>query len=94
MFDPTHPLYREDLAGTLPYIEAAGLAGKRLHITGARGLIGSYLVDALALFNRESSAGKPIHIYAMGRDLAAMEQRCKTRPGCIFCGTTSRSLCQ
>ncbi len=75
MFDPTHPLYREDLAGTLPYIEAAGLAGKRLHITGARGLIGSYLVDALALFNRESSAGKPIHIYAMGRDLAAMEQR-------------------
>lgn len=37
MFDVTHPLYREDLAGTLPYIETANLAGKSILITGAGG---------------------------------------------------------
>lgn len=75
MLDINHPLYQEDLSNTLLHIETANLAGKSILITGARGLIGSYLVDALARFNQESTEDRRIQIYAMGRNLMVMEKR-------------------
>ncbi len=60
-----HPLYNEDLNYILsvPGIEA--LKGKRMLITGATGLIGVCLIDALMAYNRQ---GGNISIFAVGRD--------------------------
>ncbi|MBQ8108624.1 MAG: NAD-dependent epimerase/dehydratase family protein [Clostridia bacterium] len=57
---------RAALAGTK-------LAGRRVLITGATGLIGSFLVDALALLNDEEGAG--VEIYAAGRSETGMRAR-------------------
>jgi len=51
----------------------AGLSGKRVLVTGATGLIGSFLVDALALLNEERGAG--IEVYAAGRSEAGVRAR-------------------
>jgi nucleoside-diphosphate-sugar epimerase len=42
-----HPLYQEDLAGILAVKDIEQLRGKRFLITGATGLIGVQLIDAL-----------------------------------------------
>ena len=65
-----HPLYQEDLAqiaGAVPQ----GLEGKSVLVTGASGLIGSILTDALADCSRQS--GRNIRVYAMGRNLGRLQ---------------------
>ena len=59
-----HPLYQEDLEriAQLPGIE--GLYGKSFLISGATGLIGVCLIDALMHLNKK---GANITIYALGR---------------------------
>lgn len=59
-----HPLYQEDLRRILQTDSIKQLQGKRLLITGATGLIGVCLIDALMLYNQQ---GADIHIYATGR---------------------------
>lgn len=63
------PLYHQDVAATaavdLPW---AKLANKSILITGASGLIGSFLVDVLMHQNQQHS--RHIHIYALGRSEA------------------------
>lgn len=49
------------------------LDGKRVLITGATGLIGSFLVDALAHLNETTGAG--IDVYAAGRSEAGVRKR-------------------
>ena len=67
-------LYQEDLdnilCSNLPWQE---LQGKSLLLTGASGLIGTVLVDALMKWNRQVEHG--VTIYAVGRS----EQRIKER---------------
>ena len=43
----SHPLYQEDLANILAVKDIEQLRGKRFLITGATGLIGVQLIDAL-----------------------------------------------
>lgn len=49
------------------------LNGASVLITGASGLIGSFLVDVLAFYNRKNNAG--IKIYATGRSIERLEKR-------------------
>ena len=59
-----HPLYQEDLANVLSIPGIEGLKGKQFLITGASGLIGVCLLDALMLYNKQ---GAGITVYAVGR---------------------------
>ena len=59
-----HPLYQEDLKRICQTQDLASLYGKRFLITGATGLIGVCLIDALMKAN---AAGADITIYALGR---------------------------
>lgn len=52
MLNANHPLYRQDLEQAANALETKALAGKRVLVTGATGLIGSFLVDVFAAFNR------------------------------------------
>ena len=64
-------VYRSDLQAAA---EAGGfLRGKSVLVTGATGLIGSFIVDALCFMNAWSDAG--IEIYAAGRREAGMRMR-------------------
>ena len=59
-----HPLYQEDLRRILSVYELEKLKGKNFLITGATGLIGVCLIDALMCYNKD---GANITIYALGR---------------------------
>ena len=59
-----HPLYQEDLQYILKTDGFEQLHGKRFLITGATGLLGTCLIDALMLANQQ---GAEIDIYAVGR---------------------------
>lgn len=67
-----HSLYEEDLRSAVSDLNGR-LDGKSILITGATGLIGSFMVDALAWLNETSGAG--IEIYAAGRSGAGMRGR-------------------
>lgn len=62
------PVYREDLSCILRsgWIRWDTLEGKSLLLSGATGMIGSLLVDAL--MTRNGTAAPPCHIYALGRN--------------------------
>ena len=62
---------RELVCAAAPF--ASVLSGKKILITGATGLIGSALVDALVLLNRRENAN--IGIYAAGRSESGMRAR-------------------
>ena len=59
-----HPLYREDLEYILSTRGLEQLKGKKILVTGATGLIGVCLIDALIRYNQQ---GANITIYAVGR---------------------------
>ena len=63
--DKQHILYQEDLKRICETVDIASLQGKRFLITGATGLIGMCLIDALMKANTE---GADITIYALGRN--------------------------
>lgn len=67
-----HPLYEEDLRSAASDLNGR-LDGKRVLITGATGLIGSFMVDVLAWLNETADAG--IEIYAAGRREEGMRSR-------------------
>lgn len=60
-----HPLYQEDLEHILQIPGVDRLQGKSFLITGATGLIGVCLIDALMAYNRH---GADIQIMAVGRN--------------------------
>ena len=60
-----HPLYLEDLKNITKRIDLCNFMDKSFLITGATGLLGVCLIDALMLLNEK---GYNIYIYAVGRD--------------------------
>ena len=72
MINTNHPLYLEDLAQAAAMIPAEA-AHKTVLITGASGLIGSFLTDSFLFANQHSGCG--IHVYAMGRNLQKLQAR-------------------
>ena len=73
MMNPTGT-YMDDLAVAGAGAAASGfLNGKRVLITGATGLIGSFLADALLALNASHGAG--VEIYAAGRSEAGIRRR-------------------
>lgn len=70
MFNTT--VYNVGLAAAVADIGHA-FDGKRVLVTGATGLIGSFLVDALARLNEREGAG--IELYAAGRSEAGIRAR-------------------
>lgn len=67
-----HPLYVEDLNYILSTEGVENLRGKSMLITGATGLIGQCLIDALMLFNKQ---GANVTIYAVGRSKERAAER-------------------
>ena len=67
-----HPLYQEDLKKILDIPDINQLKGKSFLITGATGLIGVCLIDALMQYNAQ---GAGIHVYAVGRNKDKAESR-------------------
>ena len=65
-FSRNHPLYQEDLNYILSTEGIDELKGKSILITGATGLIGVCMIDALMKYNHDQKAR--IVIYAVGRD--------------------------
>lgn len=72
MINKQHPLYQEDLRRILDVPEIERLKGKSFLITGATGLIGVCMIDALMGFNRQ---GADIQIYAIGRSWEKAKSR-------------------
>ena len=68
-----HLIENQRYLRTLEAICCEGLAGKTLVITGGTGMIGSCLVDALAVFNR--SQRQPCHVVVTSRREAAAQKR-------------------
>jgi nucleoside-diphosphate-sugar epimerase len=67
-----HPLYQEDLNYILGVPGIETLQGKSFLITGATGLIGVCLIDALMKYNKK---GANINVYAVGRNKEKAEER-------------------
>ena len=68
-----HLIENQRYLHTLEAVCCDGLAGKTLVITGGTGMIGSCLVDALAVFNQKSK--NPCQIVVTGRRLEAAQKR-------------------
>ena len=67
-----HPLYQEDISRVLKIPEIEKIKGKSFLITGATGLIGTCLIDALMCYNHQ---GADIQIYAVGRSWEKAKSR-------------------
>lgn len=72
MINKQHPLYQEDLKRILYIPEIEQLNKKSFLITGATGLIGVCMIDALMTFNHQ---GAGAHIYAIGRSWEKAKSR-------------------
>ncbi len=67
-----HPLYQSDLNNILDATNLKLLDGKTLLVTGATGLIGTQLIDALMLYNRR---GGDVRLIVAGRDRERLMRR-------------------
>ena len=68
-----HPLYQNDLENVLSTKGIDQLRGKSILVTGATGLIGVHLIDALMLLGG-------VKVYAVGRDRNKAGSIARRRP--------------
>ena len=68
-----HPLYQADLQHILDIKDIERLSGRHFLITGATGMVGTCLIDALMKYNQENNAG--ITVFAVGRHREKAEER-------------------
>lgn len=67
-------IYKKDVVTAVEMIPAVGkLFGKTFLITGATGLVASFIIDILMYLNSEKNA--KIKVYALGRDKSRLQQR-------------------
>ncbi len=69
-----HRLYQEDLGRILSTDGIGDIGGKRFLITGATGMVGTCLIDALMRFNSDHP-GEEVTVYAVGRSRERAESR-------------------
>lgn len=67
-----HPFYQEDLQRIINTPGIENITGKSFLITGATGLLGVCLIDALMLFNKK---GGNVTVYAVGRSKEKASER-------------------
>ena len=67
-----HPFYQEDLQRIINTPEIENITEKSFLITGATGLLGVCLIDALMLFNKK---GGNVTVYAVGRSKEKASER-------------------
>ena len=72
-FDKHNKLYQEDLDFILGVKGIETLNGKSILITGATGMVGMCLIDALMKFNEKGNS--TINIYAVGRNRSKAAER-------------------
>lgn len=72
MINKQHPQYQEDLRNVMDVPEIEKLNGKSFLITGATGLIGVCMIDALMRYNCQDA---DIQIYAVGRSWEKAKSR-------------------
>lgn len=76
-----HKLYEEDVAYAYDNINnKESLNGSTVLVTGASGLIGSFITDMLMYANRRYNAG--ITVYCMGRSLPRLKKRFEIYENC------------
>jgi nucleoside-diphosphate-sugar epimerase len=72
MLNFENKFYLEDIERTIKYVKS-DIYDCSILITGATGLIGSFLTDTLIYFNRHNL--NKIHIYCMSRSIQKLKQR-------------------
>lgn len=71
-----HPVVQEDMKAILDcQLPWEQLAGSTLLITGANGLISSYMVDVCMALNHSAVLAAPVHVLALVRNEAAAKKR-------------------
>ena len=75
MLKTDHILYQEDLSNVSEVLQKCGRPDRKIKIlvTGATGLIGSFLTDALLYYNTQIQ--RKFEIYAMGRSMERLKKR-------------------
>lgn len=83
-FNPTNPLYQEDLHQICQTFDVDSLKRRSILITGATGMIGSCLIDTLMWLNKHDAG---ITVYAVGRNREKAFKRfsyCCKEPSFVF----------
>lgn len=73
MIDINNELYQEDLKQANLYMNGVDFSNASILVTGAAGLVGSFLVDTLVYYNRTHDT--KIKIYGMGRRMSKLKER-------------------
>ena len=84
-------LYREDLANIVQYIDFD--SDKSILVTGASGLIGSLIVDALLYYNEKNKNQHLVRVYAMARNKEKLEKRFQYWKGSLELSLLSEDIC-
>lgn len=86
-------LYKKDIATAVEMIpEADKLYGKTFLITGATGLVASFIIDLLMYLNLEKKA--KIKIFALGRNESRLQQRYQSYEGIEWLSFIVQDVCE
>lgn len=81
-----HPLYQEDIKKILSIKDIESLHGKRFLITGATGMVGVMLIDALMAMG-------DVKVYAVGRNKEKAQDRLGDYFGCPYFNFIEQDVC-
>ncbi len=72
-----HPIIKEDIKRIIKRLRSNidKLSGKTVLITGASGLIGSYIVETIAVLNSEKKLHKPCNVIALQKSVITQNSR-------------------
>lgn len=86
-------LYKKDIATAVEMTsESDKLYGKTFLITGASGLVASFIIDMLMYLNIEKNAG--VKIFALGRNESRMKQRYQSYEGMECLNFIVQDVCE
>lgn len=82
-----NPIYQEDLLQIYNYISLKLVSNRSFLVTGATGLIGSFIVDSLVYYNRTVKSEVRVKIYCLSRREEKLKERfsyCTPEDNLIF----------